>query len=70
MKDSKDLSNLTKSQKMSLSYQRIMVSKEAYAAIKKMAEDPKYYKRGMVGVIDDVFLGEFTTIGSGRLYGT
>lgn len=64
------MSELTKSQKMSIDYQRVMVSKAAYQKMKELANDPKYYGRGIVGVVDDMFLGEFTTQGSGRVPGS
>lgn len=64
------MSELTKSQKMGLDYQRVMVSKAAYQKMKQLADSPKYHGRGIVGVVDDVFLGEFTTQGSGRVFGS
>lgn len=64
------MSGLTKSQKMSIDYQRVMVSKAAYQRMKELANEAKYHGRGIVGVVDDVFLGEFTTQGSGRILGS
>lgn len=64
------MSELTKAQKMGIDYQRVMVSKAAYQKMKELAESPKYHGRGIVGVVDDVFLGEFTTQGSGRVLGS
>lgn len=45
---------------------RIKVSVAAYEKIKELASKPTYKGRGVVGVIDHHFLGEFTTVGSGR----
>lgn len=44
---------------------RIKVSVAAYEKIKELASKSIYKGRGIVGVIDHHFLGEFTTVGSG-----
>lgn len=48
------------------SYQKIKVSHTAYRKIKELAASDKYRGRGIVGVVDEIVLGEFTTCGSGR----
>lgn len=49
-------------------HHNMRVSEEAFAVLKKKAaEDPAYKGRGLVGVVDDLVLGRFTTIGSGRV---
>lgn len=45
----------------------VRMSDKAYKRVKTMAKQPKYKGRGVVGVMDDLVLGEFTTIGSGRV---
>lgn len=47
-------------------HQKIKVSRAAYERIKAMAAADDYRGRGIVGVIDKLVLGEFTTGGSGR----
>lgn len=46
-------------------YQKIKVSKSAYLFLKERAKQDKYHGRGIIGVIDDITLGKFTTTGSG-----
>lgn len=46
----------------------VRMSAEAYAHVRNLASsDPRYRGRGVVGVLDDLLLGHFTTIGSGRI---
>lgn len=47
-------------------YQKIKVSHTAYLKIKALAASDEYRGRGIVGVIDKMVLGDFTTNGSGR----
>lgn len=51
---------------MNSSHQKIKVSKVAYERIKELAKADEYRGRGIVGVVDKLVLGEFTTSGSGR----
>lgn len=48
-------------------YQKIKVSHKAYLKLKSMAGNETYHGRGIVGVVDELVLGEFTTPGSGRI---
>lgn len=47
-------------------YQKIKISKSAYLKLKEMAKQDKYHGRGLIGVLDDILLGDFTTCGSGN----
>lgn len=47
-------------------YKKVKVSLPAYKRIKEIASKSIYKGRGIVGVIDEAFLGKFTTTGSGR----
>lgn len=48
-------------------YVKIKVSVPAYKRLKAIAKsDEKYKGRGIVGVLDYIFLGKFTTSGSGH----
>lgn len=51
-------------------YYRVAISDEAYAKLRMMARQPEYHGKGAVGVLDMLFLGRFTTVGSGRQYGS
>lgn len=46
-------------------YQKIKVSKSAYRFLKEKSKLDKYHGRGIIGVVDDLTIGEFTTTGSG-----
>lgn len=48
-------------------HHNLRVSEDAYNFIKTKSLDPKYKGRGLVGVLDDMLLGHFTTVGSGRV---
>ena len=47
-------------------HHNVRMSDEAYNFVKEKSKDIKYRGRGLVGVLDDLLLGEFTTIGSGK----
>lgn len=47
-------------------YQKIKVSKAAYLKLKEIAKQDKYHGRGLIGALDDIILGDFTTCGSGN----
>lgn len=47
-------------------YQKIKVSKKAYLKLKEIAKQDKYRGRGLIGALDDIMLGDFTTCGSGN----
>lgn len=47
-------------------HQKIKVSHTAYLKIKELAATDEFRGRGIVGVVDKLVLGEFTTSGSGR----
>lgn len=47
-------------------HQKIKVSRQAYLRMKELAATDEYRGRGLVGVVDKLVLGEFTTSGSGR----
>lgn len=47
-------------------HQKIKVSRTAYLKMKEMAATDEFRGRGLVGVVDKLVLGEFTTTGSGR----
>ena len=47
-------------------YQKVKISKRAYNVIKNMSNQDEYRGRGIIGVIDKAFLGEFSTSGSGN----
>ena len=49
-------------------YQKIKVSKAAYLKLKEIAKQDKYRGRGLIGALDDIMLGDFTTCGSGNYY--
>lgn len=49
-------------------YQKIKVSKAAYLKLKELAKQDKYRSRGLIGALDDILLGNFTTCGSGNYY--
>lgn len=46
-------------------YQKIKVSKAAYNFLKSKSKEDKYRGRGIVGVVDELTIGEFSTTGSG-----
>lgn len=52
------------------SQKQIKVSERAYAVLKATAKNEEYKGRGVIGVVDKILFGEFTTKGSGRPYGT
>ena len=47
-------------------HRHIKVSPKAYNRLRHLSKDTKYRSRGIVGVVDDLVLGEFTTVGSGN----
>lgn len=47
-------------------HQKIKVSRAAYERLKSLAATDEFHGRGIVGVVDKLVLGEFTTCGSGR----
>lgn len=47
-------------------YQKIKISKSAYLFLKEKSREDRYHGRGIIGVVDDLILGKFTTTGSGR----
>ena len=51
-------------------YTRVAISDKAYKRLREMTEQPEFHGRGGVGVLDKLLLGEFTTEGSGRQYGS
>lgn len=51
-------------------YTRVAISDRAYARLREMAQEPEFHGKGGVGVLDKLLLGEFTTEGSGRQYGS
>ena len=46
-------------------YQKIKISRPAYQFLKSKSKEDRYRGRGIIGVIDELTIGEFTTIGSG-----
>lgn len=46
-------------------YQKIKISKQAYLFLKEKSKQDKYRGRGLIGVVDELTLGRFTTDGSG-----
>lgn len=48
-------------------HHNVRMSDAAYNHVKDLSTQKKYRGRGVVGVLDDLILGEFTTIGSGRV---
>ena len=49
---------------------QVKVSGPAYNTLKEMAKDPQYKGRGVTGVIDMLLFSTFTTVGSGRPFGS
>lgn len=47
-------------------HHNIRVSDAAYNYLKKQAKSPEFHGRGMVGVLDKLVFGDFSTIGAGR----
>lgn len=47
-------------------HQKIKVSRTAYLKLKSLAAQDEFRGRGLVGVVDKLVLGDFTTSGSGR----
>lgn len=58
------------SKKTSKNYIRVAISDEAYVELRRLARLPEYHQKGAVGVLDKMLLGRFTTVGSGRPYGS
>lgn len=58
---------MVKEQKTGTQHHHVRMSEPAYERLKQMSKQPKYRGRGVVGVLDDLILGEFTTIGSGKV---
>lgn len=54
-------------EKRQTKHSSVRMSPEAYSYVRNLSKDPKYHGRGVVGVLDDLLLGRFTTIGSGRV---
>ncbi len=48
-------------------HHNVRMSDAAYNHVKDLSCQKKYRGRGVVGVLDDLILGKFTTIGSGRV---
>lgn len=48
----------------------IKVSQEAHAKLQELASAPKYKGRGIVGALDMLVLGRFSTNGCGRPKGS
>lgn len=46
-------------------HRHIKVSPKAYTRLSRLSKEHKYRSRGIVGVVDDLIFGEFTTVGSG-----
>lgn len=51
-------------------YYRVAISDEAYARLRELARKPEFHGKGAVGVLDQLLLGRFTTVGSGRQFGS
>ena len=47
-------------------HHNVRMSDEAYNFVKEKSKDVKYKGRGLVGVLDDLILGHFSTTGSGK----
>lgn len=56
--------------KTSKEYYQIRVSRKAYEELSGRSKDVEYKGRGIVGVVDKVLFGEFTSKGAGRPVGT
>lgn len=48
-------------------HHNIRVSLAAYEYLKERSKESEFHGRGIVGVVDKIVLGEFSTVGAGRI---